>query len=141
MRDFKKLLRKIPKIYKERYQRYTKKDTKDIQRKIPKIYKEYHYPTIVCSLFVMPDGKMYGVSKQEKHFPMMEEMLCRKIDEDEFLPLIAKSKICRIIVNSNPDLYIDSLHDPSREQVKTLKDLVRYGKYKHIEVGTSLFHT
>ena len=112
MRDFKKLLRKIP------------------------LYNEYYYPNSGCSLFLMPDGRLYGKPGIMQHESMFEEMLGRKVDDRKFMKLMAESNISRIIVNNKPMLHLDCMADPTSMQIATLRDLVNYGNYWKVVIGT-----
>ena len=103
------------------------RDFKKLLRKIPKLYNEYYYPTDKHSLFLMPDGKLYGKSGLMQHSDMVEEMIGRKVDDPEFIRLMAEANLCR--VNINRGLYLDCMADPTSKQIATLRDLVNYGNY------------
>ena len=116
------------------------RDFKKALRKIPLLYGEYHYPKRVCSLFLMPDGKLYGSNKLLDHVPMLIPILNKKIIDQELMDLLADAKIGRILINGcQPVLFIDCVFNPANEQITTLRDLV-HGNYTDIRIETYPFY-
>ena len=50
-------------------------DFKKLLQYIPTNHKEYYFPDNVCSLFLMPDGWMFGTSKLIDHVSVLEPIL------------------------------------------------------------------
>lgn len=45
--------------------------------------QEYHYPAGSCSLFMLPDSRMFGVGGIFGHQPVFEKILKRKINSSQ----------------------------------------------------------
>ena len=112
-------------------------DFKKLLQHMPIKHDEYHYTDNVCSLFLLPDGLMFGTDKLCNHVAMVTEILGKKVSTREFITLLANSKIIRLVTGGSPPvIYIDCVFDPTAKQITTMRDLVKYGKYDEILIET-----
>lgn len=101
-----------------------------LQEKITTL-NEYYYPSYRCSLFLLPDGRMFGSDILYDHKDMLETILKRKIDnEDDVTDIITKGNVSRLVTN-NKLLAIYLADYPTNAQRKLIKELVDSEHYGH----------
>lgn len=99
-----------------------------LQKKIATL-NEYYYPDTRCTLFLLPDGRMYGTSKLFDHKHMLETLLKEKIDNDGMVTDILKKNNISTVVTYDNLLSIYLVGYPTNTQRKILREIVDYGHY------------
>ena len=108
-----------------------KTPVKKILRGLGKL-KEYYYPTGAdyYSLFILPNGRMFGTEKLGDHDSMFEKILKRKLKStQEFVDILIDINCVKIIISGGKQLQIDIVTPPTTEQKHTLEGLSMCGKY------------
>lgn len=107
---------------------------KILLKKLSKL-EEYYYPTTTCSLFLLPDGKLVGADNLFQHRKILEQLMNRKIPNDQdAIDILIKTCVSRIIINDYNVLHVNLLVYPTQEQKFTLEGLGMCGKYSEIVV-------
>ena len=108
-----------------------------IQEKI-KTLNEYYFPSYKCSLFLLPDGRMFGSNDLYDHKNMLETILKRKIsNEDMLTKLITKCNISRIVTN-NKLLAVYLPDYPTNSQRKLLREMIDSGTYENFNFDCAI---
>ena len=99
-----------------------------------KQYEEYADPAHDCSMFMLPDGSMFGMWGIFQHNTMVETIFPGKlILEKAWRDIMILTKVIRIVI-SHGDLHIEIFADLTCEQIRALRGLVNCGKYSHVYV-------
>lgn len=110
-----------------------------LQQKIETL-DEYHSPGYRCSLFLLPNGRMFGSKQLYDHKNMLETILKIKVpNEDVVTDIITKSNISRII-SHNQLLSVYLSNYPTHAQRKTLCELVDSGYYDHFNFDCAIIN-
>ena len=116
------------------------KHKKTIWKKIS-AYDEFFYPIGETSMFLLPDGRLFGKHGIFAHQDMLKEIFEKKIKTPEMFTLMTKYELIRVIINKSNTLFINTTIIPSVEQRDTLESLVVCGKYKECFVDVAKFAT
>ena len=107
-----------------------------IIKKIEFELSEYHYPQHNCSAIILQDGRMFGIPGILKHKDLLEKIIGKKvIDGAMQVEWFEKLKLVSIEVNES-FLFITIAVLPSSKQKETINDLIDYGKYKYMSLGS-----
>ena len=104
-------------------------EVEKLLKELPKL-QEYEYPTEQSSIFLLPNGKMYGHDIIFDHCNIFENILGKKLESAEFFKYLIKSYAIRLIVDDSV-LYININTPMSTQQKKVMKNLVKSNKYKN----------
>ena len=100
-----------------------------------KQHDEYHYPAYDCSLFMLPDGSMFGMRGVLQHNSMLKLIFKQELIFDEFINIMTEAKLIRIVVKY-PMLQINIITSPTSSQITALRGLVECGKYENFFIDS-----
>ena len=111
----------------------------DIIKKIESELSEYHYPHHNCSAIILQDGRMFGIPGILKHKDLLEKIIDKKVVNGKMqAEWFEKLELIAIEVNDN-FLFIRVAGLPNSKQKETINDLIDYGKYEYMELGSYEF--
>ena len=95
------------------------------------MHSEYHYPHYVCSMFLLPNGRLIGIPHLLAHNSMIKHAVGADLTNAMAGQIAKDAGLVSLTVNCN-DLFIDRADSFSAEQLKTLENLRKYGMYKNV---------
>ena len=103
--------------------------------------ERYEYPTEQSSVFLLPDGNMFGCNVIFSHVKMLEKIVGKKLDVKEYFKHLVKLNMIRLDVD-NSILYISiNTEIMSKEQIDTLKKIIGTGKHDDYIIDMDGSHT
>ena len=84
------------------------------------MHSEYYYPHHICSMFLLPDGRLIGMPYLLAHNSMIEHAVWMKLNNATARQIIKDAGLVSLTVNCD-ELFIDSADSFSTEQVKHWK--------------------